>query len=150
MVNGTGGGNEPIETGGEARVSDIPPDPGSPDFAHPAEAIFARILDFYRIEWAYEARTFPLAWDADGSVIEAFTPDFFLPAFAVYIELTTLRPQLSSLKNRKVRLMHELYPDVNVKLLKRRELRELMVKYGLTQAANQIQGDAAQRNQHEW
>ena len=65
--------------------------PQPPHFAHPAEEIFAQILDFYGIEWQYEPRTFPLEWDAEGRVAEAFSPDFYLPAQNLYIELTTLR-----------------------------------------------------------
>ncbi len=115
-----------------------------PEFAHPAEEMFARILDFYGIDWVYEPRTFPLKWDENQEVVIAFTPDFYLPQQNVYIELTTLRPSLSNRKNWKMRRMAELYPDVNVKLLKRREMRELMVKYGLYEAAGKIQGTGAQ------
>lgn len=114
------------------------------EFAHPAEKIFARILDFYGLEWEYEPRTFPLEWDAEGNVTEAFTPDFYLPQQDLYIELTTLRPQLSTHKNRKMRRIQELYPDIRIKLYKRREMRDLMVKYGLVDEAARIQGTEAQ------
>jgi hypothetical protein len=91
------------------------PDPPPPaKFSHPAEEAFARILDYYNLEWAYEPRTFPLEWDANGNVLEAFTPDFYIPQQDLYIELTTLRPQLSTRKNRKLRRMKELYPDINI------------------------------------
>ncbi len=115
-----------------------------PQFAHPAEEMFAKILDFYGIEWVYEPRTFPLDWDENQEVITAFTPDFYLPQQDVYIELTTLRPSLSNRKNWKMRRMEELYPDINVKMLKRREMRALMVKYGLYEQAEKIQGTEAQ------
>ncbi len=116
----------------------------APTFAHPAEEIFARILDFYGIPWEYEPRTFPLAWDEAGNVVEAFTPDFYLPDQDLYIELTTLRPQLSTRKNRKLKRLQELYPEVNIKLFKRRELRNMMLKYGLTEEAASLAGTAAQ------
>ncbi len=125
-----------------------PPAPslnGHVRFVHAAEESFARILDFYGIRWEYEPRTFPLEWDAEGKVILAFAPDFYLPDQDLYVELTTLRPQLTTLKNRKMRLMHELYPDINIKLFKRREMRDLMVKYGLDQEAAHVQGTAAQK-----
>lgn len=115
-----------------------------PAFAHPAEAQFARILDFYQMAWEYEPRTFPLEWDDKGNVVTAFTPDFFLPEQNLYIELTTLRPKLSSFKNRKLRLLKELYPDVNVKLFKRRDIRGLLEKYGLDGDAASYRGDEAQ------
>ena len=118
-----------------------------PEFAHPAEEAFARILDFYGIEWEYEPRTFPLEWDKQGNIVEAFAPDFYLAQQDLYVELTTLRPQLSTHKNRKLRRMKELYPEVNVKLFKRREMRDLMTKYGLMQEAGQIQGTGAQKRE---
>jgi hypothetical protein len=113
-------------------------------FAHPAEEVFAKILDFYGLEWQYEPRTFALEWNEQGQVVEAFAPDFYLPGQDLYIELTTLRPKLATFKNRRIRRMQELYPDVHIKLLKRREMRDLMVKYGLYEDAEQIQGTAAQ------
>ena len=116
-------------------------------FAHEAEATFARILDYYGIQWEYEPRTFTLEKDQDGNITEAFAPDFYLPQQDVYIELTTLRPELTTRKNRKLRRMKELYPDINVKLFKRRDLRDLMVKYGLEQDAQKIQGTAAQKSE---
>ncbi len=112
---------------------------------HPAEQAFARILDFYGIRWEYEPRTFPLEWDAEGKVTLAFAPDFYLPEQDLYVELTTLRPQLSTIKNRKMRLMAERYPEINIKLFKRHELRDLMYKYGLDQQAAPIQGTDAQK-----
>jgi hypothetical protein len=115
-----------------------------PKFAHPAEEEFARILDFYGVEWLYEPRTFPLRWDAAGHVTEAFSPDFYLPQQDLYIELTTLRPKLATYKNRRIRRMKELYPDVNVKLFKRGAMRDLMTKYGLDHMAKGIRGTAAQ------
>ncbi|HEY9087747.1 MAG TPA: hypothetical protein VIO36_06230 [Anaerolineaceae bacterium] len=114
------------------------------DFSHPTEEAFARILDFYGISWVYEPRTFPLEWDKAGNVIEAFSPDFYLPDQDLYVELTTLRPKLSGYKNRRLRRMKELYPDINVKLFKRKDLRNLMIKFGLDQEAGRITGTEAQ------
>lgn len=113
-------------------------------FAHQAEEIFTRILDFYGIEWQYEPRTFPLEWDKDGNVIEAFTPDFYLPQQNLYIELTTLKAKLARYKNRRLRLMKELYPEIHIKLFKRREMREMLVKYGLYDEASQFKTDSTQ------
>jgi hypothetical protein len=106
-------------------------------FAHPAEESFAKILDFYGIEWEYEPRTFPLEWDSEKNITLAFTPDFYLPGQDLYVELTTLKTGLSTIKNRKMRLMNELYPEINIKLFKRREMRSLMVKYGLERGAQE-------------
>lgn len=115
-------------------------------FSHPIEEVFAQILDFYGIQWEYEPNTFPLAWDAAGNVTEAFAPDFFLPEQNLYVELTVLRPQLTAKKNRKLRKIRELYPDVNIKLFKRRELRNMMVRFGMYEEADRILGTDAQ----EW
>ena len=56
-----------------------------------------------------------------------------------------LRPKLTTEKSRKVRRVRELYPDVKIKLWKRRDLRDLMIKYGLDQEADKLRGTAAQR-----
>jgi hypothetical protein len=120
--------------------------PRRPIFAHPIEEAFARILDFYGVEWQYEPRTFDLERDTLGRVTEAFAPDFYLPQQDLYVELTTLRPQLTREKNKKLRRMKELFPQVNVKIFKRQDLQELMTKYGLDQEAAKIRGTAAQEN----
>ncbi|GAP15055.1 hypothetical protein LARV_02835 [Longilinea arvoryzae] len=116
-----------------------------PIFAGPIEETFAKILDFYGIEWVYEPSSFPLVRDEQGRVVEAFTPDFYLPQQNLYIELTTLRPHLATYKNRRMRLMRELYPEIHIKLLKRRELRDMMIKYGLAEEAIPIMGTKAQQ-----
>jgi len=97
-------------------------------FAHPSEEDFARLLDFYQIEWIYEPRSFALQWE--GKATEMFTPDFYLPALDLYVEMTTLKPGLTREKNRKVRRLRELYPEVNIKLLARRDYDRLLAKYG--------------------
>ncbi len=102
-----------------------------PRFAHDSEREFAAILDFYQIAWQYEPHTFPLAWDAAGQPIESFSPDFYLPELDLYVELTTLKQSLVTKKNRKLRRLRELYPDVNIKLFYGRDFRSLMAKYGL-------------------
>ncbi len=103
----------------------------SPSFVHPVEAEFARILDFYGIPWQYEPRTFVLRRDKEGNVTEAFAPDFYLPDQDLYVELTTMQPNQIRHKNRKLRRLAELYPDVNIKLFKRGDIRNLLIKYGL-------------------
>jgi len=101
-----------------------------PRFAHQSEAEFARLLDFYGVRWEYEPRSFPLRY-RDGQLVEAFTPDFYLPDYDTYIELTTLRQSLITYKNRKLRLMRELYPDVTVKLINKRDYLKLLEKFGI-------------------
>jgi len=100
-------------------------------FAHNSERQFAKLLDFYAIAWDYEPRTFVLERDRDGNPVQAFSPDFYLPAYDVYIEITTLNQKLVTKKNRKARRVQELYPDVRVKVLYQRDYLHLLVKYGL-------------------
>ena len=107
------------------------------------EEEFARILDYYGIRWQYEPTTFPLEWDEDGRVTVAFAPDFYLIDEDRYVELTTMRPKLVTIKNRKIRRMQELYPEVNITLLKRSDLRDMMIKYGLDEHAADIMGTEA-------
>jgi len=102
-----------------------------PPFSHPVEVEFARILDFYGIPWEYEPRTFVLEHDASGNVTEAFSPDFYLPEQDLYVELTTMQPNQVRHKNRKLRRLRELYPDINIKLFKRGDIRSLMLRFGV-------------------
>jgi hypoxanthine phosphoribosyltransferase len=98
-------------------------------FAHPSERELARIFDFYRVPWRYEPDSFVLRAKGER-VLEMFSPDFYLPELDLYLELTTLRQRLVTKKNRKLRLLRELYPDVNVRLLYRKDYQELLAKYG--------------------
>jgi hypothetical protein len=93
--------------------------------------VFANLLDFYRIAWDYEPRSFPLQWDKDGKVQEAFTPDFYLPEFDLYVELTTMKQANVTKKNRKIRLLRAIYPHVNIQVFYQKDVRDLVIKYGL-------------------
>ena len=100
-------------------------------FAHNSERQFAKLLDFYAIEWEYEPRTFTLESDHDGNPIQAFSPDFYLPAYDLFIEITTLNQKLVTKKNRKARRLVELNPEIRIKVLYQRDYLHLLVKYGL-------------------
>ena len=100
-----------------------------PRLVHPSEEEFARILDFYHIEWVYEPKSFPLRWEG-GRVTEMFTPDFYLPGLGLYVELTTMKQSLVTRKNRKLRRLRELYPEINIRLLYRKDYQSLLAKYG--------------------
>lgn len=104
-------------------------------FAHASERQFARLLDFYQIEWEYEPRSFDLERDRDGNVIQRFTPDFYLPAYDLYIEITTLNQKLVTKKNRKVRRLRERYPEIRCKVFYQRDYLSLVTKYGLEDAS---------------
>jgi hypothetical protein len=100
-------------------------------FANESEQEFARILDFYKIRWDYEPTTFPIAWDEEGYVRESFTPDFFIPDYGVFIELTTMKQSLVTKKNRKVRLFEQHYPDMPIKLFYGKDYKALLAKFGI-------------------
>jgi cytidylate kinase len=117
-----------------ARYGIVPPDrlrDTRKEFGHPSEQVFANLLDFYRIAWDYEPRSFPLQWDKDGRVSEAFTPDFYLPEFDLYVELTTMKQAHVTKKNRKIRLLRAIYPHVNIQVFYQKDVQDLVIKYGL-------------------
>lgn len=115
-----------------------------PLFAHGSEAEMARILDFYGVRWDYEPRTFPILWNLDGDVVESFSPDFYLPDMELYLELTTLKQRLVRKKNRKLRRLRELYPDLRIKLFYARDFRAIMLKYGRLALADSLSGTLGQ------
>jgi hypothetical protein len=114
-----------------------------PDFAHPSEAEFAQLLDYYQIQWQYEPTSFVLEKDEDGNAVTAFSPDFYLVDFDLYIELTTARQKLIGYKRRKVRLLQELYPDINIKLLTRQDFIGMLDAYGLEDHEDSLVGKDA-------
>jgi cytidylate kinase len=119
-----------------ARFGIVPPDKitlRKKMFANPSEEMFANLLDFYRIAWEYEPRSFPIQLDPDGRPLESFTPDFYLPEFDVYVELTTMKQSLVTKKNRKVRLLRELYPHINIRVYYQKDFENLIFKYGLAE-----------------
>ena len=115
-----------------------------PLFAHASEAELARILDFYDVRWRYEPDTFPIGWTLDGEVVESFSPDFYLPDMELYVELTTLKQSLVRKKNRKLRRLRELYPDIRIKLFYARDFRMLMLKFGRLALVDDMTGTTGQ------
>jgi hypothetical protein len=143
---------ESAASSGLAGIPSVPPSgPGSgapsaprPSFAHASEAELARILDFYQVRWTYEPDTFPIGWSMTGEVVESFSPDFYLPDFDLYVELTTLKQKLVRRKNRKMRRLRELYPDVRIKLFYARDFRMLLLKFGRLALLDELSGTTGQ------
>jgi hypothetical protein len=102
-------------------------------FANQSEEIFANLLDFYRIAWEYEPRSFPIQWDKDRKVLEAFTPDFYLPEFDLYVELTTMKQAHVTKKNRKIKMLRSLYPNINIQVFYQKDFRNIVFKHGLSE-----------------
>jgi len=97
----------------------------TPVFKNETEAEFARILDMYNIEWMYEPKTFPIEWDEEGNIKMAFSPDFYLPKFNLYLELTIMDQKYVTKKNKKARKVMELYPGTNVRIVYKKDFQEL-------------------------
>ena len=95
-------------------------------FKNETEEEFARILSLYNIEWLYEPKTFPVEWDAEGNVTMAISPDFYLPRFNLYLELTTMDQRYVTKKNKKMRLVKELYPGTNIRIVYKKDFNELV------------------------
>jgi hypoxanthine phosphoribosyltransferase len=114
----------------QAYRGDVPP-----RFVNDAELEYAKILDYYRVPWLYEPRTFVLETDAEGRVTEAFTPDFYLPEQDLYLEVTVMKQSLVTRKNRKLRKLRKLYPEVKIKLFYERDFERIAARYGLRKAS---------------
>lgn len=100
-----------------------------PVFKNSTEEEFAKLLDLYHIEWKYEPKFFPIEWDDDGNVTMAFSPDFYLPKFNIYLELTTMNQRYVSAKKKKLSKLKELYPGVNVKIIFKRDFESLIQRF---------------------
>src|SRR5450830_74932 len=98
-------------------------------FANESEKEFAKILDFYKIIWQYEPKTFPLEFGSEGIAVLSFSPDFYLPDLDLFIELTTLNQNLVTKKNKKIRKLRELYPYINIKLFYKKDYYSLLFKF---------------------
>ena len=103
-------------------------------FAHNSERQLATLLDFYGVAWDYEPTEFVLEWGRDGKPLLAFRPDFYLPSYDLYVEMTTLNQKLVTKKNRKLRQLRELHPEVRITILYQRDVMALLVKHGLADA----------------
>lgn len=157
MIGVRPSGPEPVPPGATppSRLASEPPaelSTPAPAFAHASEAELARILDFYDVRWEYEPHTFPILWSLDGTVVESFSPDFYLPDLDLYIELTTLKQKLVRKKNRKLRRLRELYPDIRIKLFYARDFKMLMLKFGRVDLFDELSGTTGQvtpQRQHD-
>ena len=116
-----------------------------PVFAHESERELAELLDEAGLPWEYEPHTFPLAHDEDGRLLEAVTPDFYLPDAGLYIECTEMRPRLAHRKRRKLRKLRALHGEV-VTLVGRREFQRLREKYGQARGSRNAQARGSSGN----
>lgn len=115
-------------------------------FANAAEEEFASFLEFYGIPFEYEPRSFTLETNERGDILEAFRPDFYLTDQDLYIELTTMKQSLVTRKNRKVRKLRRLYPEINLRIFYQRDFYRLMAKFGLLAKNTDMTVDKLHRN----
>ena len=90
---------------------------GQVEFAYRWEEEFARMLDENQIARLYKHRTFAVEWDEEGNFVDCFTPDFYMPAFDIYVVLVATDYRAPGAKARKVRLLRQLHPDIRIELL---------------------------------
>ena len=131
-------------SGAGATLIEVPPEipdfqafvgSSPPRFVNEAELECAKILDYHGVPWDYEPRTFVLERDEEGRVTEAFTPDFYLPEQDLYLEITVMKQSLVTRKNRKLRKLRALHPEIRVKLFYRRDIERLAQRYRLKLAS---------------
>lgn len=106
-------------------MPDSSPDARAPRFAHDSERFLADLLDAAGITWLYEPVEFVLEWDVSGQTRSAFRPDFYLPEQDLFIELTILRQDLVTRKNRKLRRLRDMHPEINATIFYRRDFLRL-------------------------
>jgi len=112
-------------------------DVATTEFAHPVELELALVFDQHGIAWEYEPHTFVLEQNPDGTVKEAFTPDFHLPELGLYVECTVMRQAHTKRKRRKVERARERL-DLPVEIFYRRDFERLAGRWrlsGLARAA---------------
>ena len=94
------------------------------------------MLDYYGIPWEYEPSDLRARHGRRGPRDErAFTLDFYLPEQELYVEVTVMKQSLVTRKNRKLRELRRLYPDVKVKLFYRRDIERLAQRFQLKLAS---------------
>lgn len=117
------------------KAYDVPPESREEEnrkpiiFKNESEEEFAKVLDMYNLEWDYEPRTFPLKWDSDGNITQAFSPDFYLPRFDTYIELTIMNQKYTSTKKKKMELLKKLYPGTNISIVYKNDYHNLIRRF---------------------
>lgn len=126
---------KPLNDSNENEAKEIEND-SQRNFGHASEKEFAKILDMHHLKWEYEPSEFPLEWDPDGNVIMAFRPDFYLTEHDTYVELTTMKRKYTTEKNKKVRLLQELYPHIKIKIVYKKDFEQLAEKFELDRSEN--------------
>lgn len=93
-----------------------------------SEREVAAVLDSLHVAWEYEPRLFVFREDDKGFVREGFRPDFYLPKYDFYIEVTKAKQANVTGKNKKVRTVRELYPEIRIAVIYRRDFDNLRAR----------------------
>jgi hypothetical protein len=100
--------------------------------------LMASLFDAYSLNLQYEPREFVLERDNAGNTRCAFRPDFYLPDFDLYVELTVMRQSLVTPKNRKIRKFLSLYPEVNFEISYRNDVRGILSRHGINEGGKPL------------
>ena len=84
-----------------------------------------------------------LATDREGNPTEAFTPDFYLPASALVMEIPPLNQKLVRGQTRTARKLQERHPEVKIKIFYQRDYLRLLVRYGLEPPSQHVTAEDA-------
>jgi hypothetical protein len=107
-------------------------------FAHHSEEMFANLLDFYRIAWEYEPRSFPVQYAQDGAVLESFfTPDFYLPEFDLYCGIDHHEAIAGDPEESQSAALARVYPRPQYPGFHQKDFENLIFKYGLSERSAQ-------------
>jgi hypothetical protein len=60
----------------------------------------------------------------------AISPDFYLVKFDTYVEITTMDQKYVTTKNKKVKMLRELYPDININIVYKKDFHSLLKRFG--------------------
>ena len=74
------------------------------------EADVVRVFQYLGIEFEYEKKTFRFK-DTEGNLIDTMLPDFYLPRFNLWVEVSGW---MSKQKTEKIKLFREQYPKENL------------------------------------
>jgi len=83
------------------------------------EANFARLLNYLKVDWVYQPKSFDL-------ISQTYTPDFYLPKHNTYIEVKNFLWKYSKIRDDKFR---QLYPKENLILLLKEDYLKIEEKY---------------------
>lgn len=95
----------------------------APGPKNPSEHLIADLLRDLGLEFDYECREFKLTLTGKGKT--AITPDFYIRAHDVFLEVTQGNELNMDFKLAKIRNAHQLYPGVTIILIGPEELARL-------------------------